>query len=247
MATEDNISTIRALLAKTIENGATESEAMQSFSIAKKLMEKHGITMSDIENKTIKLDSFVWGSHATEYEKSISSFDKCIAPYIADYTNTKSIIYGFKSVEKKKHGKYMSMFFGHKIDVELAIYMMNMCNAALATEWALYKASVFQKIHGNRVKNFSIGMATRICEKLVDLMAEEIAATNNELMVIKNELVVALFPDAMKGLNVTDIASTGLVKYDDDDSYKKGYESGDKVEMHKTFNDKKVLKISKGE
>lgn len=235
------IEQIRALMSKTIENGATEAEAMQAIALAKKLMAKHGLTMDDIKNKTVNLGDYVWGSNAKSYSKRISSFEKIISIVIGNYTNTKPLLYS-KQVSDEKHSRdeKIILFFGHKIDVELAVYMMNMCSSALKTEWAKYVASSKDKIHGNRLKSFSIGMSDSITKKIEELMAEEETATSNELIVVKNAIVVNLFAEATAGLKNK---KNGIVVYDKDDSYGKGVEAGEKVNLHREFSDKKVLKI----
>lgn len=246
----DNIQKIRSLMAKTIENGATESEALQAMVLAKKLMSKYGISMNDVKNKTINADDFIWGSNKTNFETYASDFEVVLSIAISAYTNTKTIKYTSnfgKATNDKKRIKRNSiiMFFGHKIDVELAVYMLNVCNSALQREWALYRASVEQKIHGNRIKNFSIGMASRIYERIKNLMEEEIKISGNELIVVKNAIVNSLFEPAKEEIGINNTKKLGLVKYNDDDSYQKGYESGDKVELHKSFNNKNNLKIGK--
>ena len=234
------IEQIRALMSKTIENGATEAEAMQAIALAKKLMMKHGLTMDDIKNKTVSLEDYVWGTNAKSYSKRISSFEKVISVVIAAYTNTKPLIHSKElSDEKYARGEHIILFFGHKIDVELAVYMMNMCSSALKIECAKYVASSKDKIHGNRLKSFSIGMAQSIENKIQELMVEESSASN-ELIVVKNAIVVSLFEQAIEGL---DKKKNGLVIYNKDDSYEKGVEAGEKVNLHREFSDKKVLKI----
>lgn len=235
------IEQIRALMSKTIENGATEAEAMQAIALAKKLMAKHGLTMDDIKNKTVNIEDYVWGSNAKTYSKRISSFEKMIAIVIGKYTNTKPLLYS-KEVSNDKHARdeKIILFFGHKIDVELAVYMMNMCSSALKTEWAKYVASSKDKIHGNRLRSFSIGMCESISKKIEELMVEEETTTSNELIVVKNAIIVSLFEEATKGLKDK---KNGLVVYEKDDSYSKGVKAGEKVNLHREFSDKKVLKI----
>ncbi len=150
-----------------------------------------------------------------------------------------------KVFDKRVKRNSRIMFFGHKVDVELAVYMLNVCNSALQREWALYRATQYEKIHGNKIKNFSIGMASRIYERIEALLQEEIKSTGTDLIVVKNAIVESLYKPALDGLDTTKRASGGLIKYDDDDSYKKGYESGDNVNIHKSFSDKKTVKLGK--
>ena len=49
MTNEKTLNKIRALLAKTIENGCTEAEAMAAIEIAQKLMTEHEISLEDLK------------------------------------------------------------------------------------------------------------------------------------------------------------------------------------------------------
>lgn len=45
------IDKVRALLAKTIDNGCTEAEAMSAFEIASRMMDEYEITQDDLKLK----------------------------------------------------------------------------------------------------------------------------------------------------------------------------------------------------
>jgi len=237
------IEQIRSLFNKTIENGASEAEAMQAIALAKKLMAKHGLTMDDIKQRKVNLGDYVWGSNDPVPTVKLGSFERTIAKKIADYTNTKAVVITKRKHNKEKYEREAKqlMFFGHKVDVELAIYILNIAKSALKIEWAKYVASSEEKIHGNRMKNFSIGMSASICNKINELMeAEKQNSSSTELIVVKNALVAKLYEEATASFSEK---STSVVKYNKDDSFEKGVEAGERVELHRKFEDKKVLKI----
>ena len=133
MSIENKISTIRSLLNKTVSNGATEEEAYAAFKHAKILMEKYSITMEDIKKKTVKAEDY--GYVFVNKTKYVNTFDKLICHHIAMYTNTISHMVSIGNGDNKV------FFFGHRVDVELAVYIRKICHDTLNFEWGIFKKS----------------------------------------------------------------------------------------------------------
>lgn len=245
MDKSQHINTIKSILDKAKDKAASESEAMNALKIAKKLMEKYNITDEDIKRGNVVIEDFVFGSNATSENYNCSSFERIVSVAIAKYTNTK-----VNTIKTKKVGSSYSntkiVFFGHNIDVNLAVWMLNVCNDSLQYEWALYKNSITNKIHGNKLKSFSVGMAQRICERIFELIQEEneeninksntnanaLVVTGNA-MVLKNEIIDELYEKAMKGFGKP---KRSLIMYNKDDSLKSGYKAGNNVSLHMATN-----------
>ena len=51
---------IRSLLAKTVENGATEAEAMLAAEKARKIMDEHRLTQTDIEIEAEEIEDITF-------------------------------------------------------------------------------------------------------------------------------------------------------------------------------------------
>ena len=86
MSIENKIETIRSLLNKTVDNGATEEEAYAAIKHAKSFMEKYSLTMDDIKKKNVKQEDY--GFMFVDNKKYVNTFDKLICPHIAKYTST---------------------------------------------------------------------------------------------------------------------------------------------------------------
>lgn len=237
---EQQIAKIKAILSKSTDKAASESEAMNAIKIAKKLMKKYQITDEDIKRGNVVVSDFIFGSNSTEDSGNASSFETLVAVAIAKYTNTIARKFKYKK-ESSNYSTTKIMFFGHKIDVELAVWMMNVCNDALSIEWSLYKNSIHDKIHGNKIKSFSIGMAQRIIERIDELMVEEqeedniektksnaIVKISNEV-IVKKQIVEELFEAATNGF---ENKKSSMIRYVNDDSHSKGYEAGNNVSLH---------------
>lgn len=180
---------IAALLKKTTQNGASEAEAMAAMSHASKMMSEHGITMADIENKTEAASDF-FKMRVNEGEKHLSIFDKFVAPAIARYTDTK--VWNDKSIR----GVSQLMFFGYRVDVELADYIRHVCDNALDYEWKKFSRTLpVGNRHAAR-KSFQAGMAIRLRERLDSLKVDNNKEKNSKaLVVVKTQLVESAFKD----------------------------------------------------
>ncbi len=104
-------SRIRALLAKTVDKGCTEAEAMTAATKAKELMDKYQIDLSDTE---LEEEGFKCGT--TEgAEKRKFNVQRWIASAIAEYCEVRCWL---KRDLSRRRMRYV--FFGLSSDVELA-------------------------------------------------------------------------------------------------------------------------------
>lgn len=238
MSNEQNLEKIRALLNKTIENGATEQEAMQAIALAKRMMEKHQVTLDDLKTSGIPKEDLIWGYSSTPF----SVFESFVSKAISIYTGTKTVkVYG--SAPRRGHRRTAVIsFFGHRVDVELAIFMLNACKVALNTEWDKYASE--NHIHKGRIADFASGMAMSIMRKISELVAEEKKNATQDgtaLVVLKDQIVVAALEKSAPNITYSNVKT--VVEYKDDNAFRKGVEAGDRVELHRKFSDKKVLKL----
>lgn len=231
---ENVVNKIKTLLNKNTKNGATEEECMSSIKMAKKLMQKYGVTEDDFKTNRVKYSDF--GTQFTSGAKIVTAFEKCVSGYIAEYTNTKVFMYTIV----KNHN--VIAFFGHKVDVSLAIYILDMCKLAFKNGWDMYKTNFKTGQVAKHRVSYSIGMADRIAERLQLYTKEEVSETGTDLIVLKNAIVEQLadrlFQKPKQNLVVT------FDKYDD--SYGKGFKDGDNAELNrKTTKQEKTLAITK--
>ena len=171
MDIKEKLETVRNLLNKNVSNGATEEEAMQALALAKKLMSKYSITMDDLKKQKISSDDFVHGSNKKTVKGNRTNvFEKMVGVAIGKYTDTIPNSYKY-NVPGAKNMNSIIKFFGYAVDVQLAIYMLDVCVHAFEVEWSKYKN--VHKCHGNKKQVFGYAMAHRIMERIMELMIEE--------------------------------------------------------------------------
>ena len=217
---------IAALLKKSIDNGASEAEAHSAMKHAAKLMKEHGVTMSDINNRNEAATDFTkkW---VNEGEKNLNAFDKLVVTSIANYTDTK--------VWNDKTNKRLSklIFFGYRVDVELAEYIREMCNQALDYEWKMFSRTIPAGYRAKARKSFQVGMALRLKERLIRLKEENCYnVESRDLVVVKTQLVES----AYRSMNMR-MGGAGVVLYNANNAFSAGQSAADNVRFNRSVND----------
>jgi hypothetical protein len=147
---------IRALLAKTVDNGCTEAEAMAAAVKAKQLMDQYQVGLSDIE---LEEEGYVRGTAQCPEARKFNAQD-WLASAIEAYTETRSW---------KTHAGYQKkwryVFFGLRSDVEFANWLLKSLEC-----FAWQKAEEYAVRSGNTdylsKRNFVMGCCERISERL---------------------------------------------------------------------------------
>ena len=103
---------IQALLSKTVENGCTEEEASQAFSMAQKLMIKYNLDLSDVEKESIEYVKKYFNS-----KKKKTDHLTYLGPCVSRFTDT----FGWCDVSADREILYN--FFGASHDVDFALYL----------------------------------------------------------------------------------------------------------------------------
>lgn len=228
---------IAALLKKNAENGATESEANAAMVIAARLMEEHSITMDDIENKTVSSQDFI---KATAGEKAGTTHpvDQFVVASIAAYTDTK--VWRAKSWANmgptgRRNTDAIITFYGYSVDVELAIYIREICKSAMETEWWKYAETLPRGSRRVQRKSFMIGMALRLRDRLQELKKENTQKGNStDLVVIKNQLVEIAFKEH---LNLDIKPNNKVITYREGNAFEAGQEAAENVKFNRTVHD----------
>ena len=181
------VAKIKALLAKTRDNGCTEAEAEAAAILASKLMQEYDIELKDTQD--IEQDKygkrerdFAGGSWRRRSFHEVINTVGCIAYYFdcKVWYNTKLI------------------YFGSKDDTEMSHEMTDMIRQAMDNAWEQNKEMVHSEnphIHGRALRSsFLLGMSRRLNEKFFELKTERTAIANQRvtgtsLVVIKNQIV----------------------------------------------------------
>lgn len=125
------------------------------------------------------------------------------------------------------------MFFGYRVDVELAEYIREVCNRASETEWKKFSRNLPTGSRHSHRKSFLAGMAIRLSERLKELKNENIKSTNGtDLVIVKTDMVHKAFSDKRMKMK-----SGGVVRYSANTAYSAGKAAAENVRFNKAVYD----------
>ncbi|MBM3547540.1 MAG: DUF2786 domain-containing protein [Alphaproteobacteria bacterium] len=184
------IARIQALRAKTIANGCTEGEALAAAEKVAELLDRHDLTLGDVELRAEPCRQLAFESPL----KKRIPIDDCIGA-IAVFCNCRVWR------EKTGEGGTRHVFFGLGPDIEAAVALAELIDAAVRSELGCYKTSedYRQFRHRDRDlanKSFMLGMVGSIADKLTAMKAardEAKRGTGRDLIVLKTSIVDAAF------------------------------------------------------
>ena len=175
---------VRAILAKNIANGCTESEAMAALVKAQELMSAYDISEAEL-------------GLTQESESAVVHEDINADPYKIK-ASLVSAVARFTRCQGWRGGGYAYGFSGLESDVAFATWLLDMLAAFVLRELKAHQAQ--RRAQGMRCprivsSSFVMGCAARIGERLRELTPlAPVAATGNALTVSRN----ALIDEAMK-------------------------------------------------
>jgi len=221
---------IRALSAKTVENGCTEAEAIAAIAVVGKLLQEYNLSMDvvDIRDEPCDTHTISTGSkHRGGVYYAVAS--------IAAFTGCKiwshrSSITGLNYV-----------FFGQESDLLMARYLYDLIDVSIEAETVRFKSSdEYNQSFSKRgsSSSFAIGMGSRISRRLLDLKQQsetEVSAArggNNALVILKNQVVT----DAFAKLNLQTKKSNSNTSIKDSGAFKAGMSAGEKVNLSRPVN-----------
>lgn len=215
---------INALLAKNVENGATEAEANMALEKAQELMTKYMIAQSELEiknTKCLKLEVPIYPSNYNLYfvHKPIAELFDCVCWLIGKRETKRAIYFGFEE------------------DTELASYFYNYLCRMIVTEAAAYKETdqykrLASQSHGRTViADFIQGLQIRLIQRIDELIAQKRKtvqeSTNRDLVVVKSGVVNQEFAD----LGIKLQSKSVKVRSQSTVAHKAGRKRGDEVEI----------------
>jgi hypothetical protein len=221
---------IQALRAKTVDQGCTEQEALASAKKVAELLDRYGLSLSEVEMR----DQACQGFGIDTGRKRRAPIDECM-PVIGMFCDCK--VWG----ETGKDGGLRFVFFGLPADVEAAHYLHDLIVSTFGTETALFKrAEAAKGGDGRRVSthSFQIGLAHGVCEKLSRLKAERDAAnrraTGRDLVPLKTSVI----DDELEKLGLSFRArSQNRKRKVVSDAYHAGRAAGQKFEPHRSVHE----------
>ena len=131
---------VRALRAKTIDNGCTEDEALAAAAKVAELLDRHDLSLSDVELRDSQCERGVYET----YRKKRIPIVGCIGA-VAHFCDCKVWR------EKNPDGDTIYVFFGLPGDVEVALYLTALIdNAVTAPNWAATRPAAIICASGTR-------------------------------------------------------------------------------------------------
>lgn len=179
---------IQALRAKTIANGCTEDEALSAAAKVAELLDRHDLSLSDVELRASPCERRVFETH----RKKRIPLDDCIGA-IAHFCDCRVWR------EKNAAGENIYVFFGLGADVEVAHYLAELIDGAVRAELGHFKTSVDYSRFRHQERHlanasFALGMAASVAQRLVGIKADRDRvneSTGRGLVLLKTSMVDA--------------------------------------------------------
>ncbi len=177
---------LQALRARTVENGCTEGEALAAAAKVAELLDRHDLSLSDLEIRAAPCERRVYETHL----KKRIPLDECVGA-IAAFCDCRVWR------EKNAAGEAAYVFFGLRADVEVAHYLTGLVDGAVRTELGRYKTSPEYKSFRHQERHvanasFALGMVARIADRLIEMKEARDRAnesTGRSLVPVKGAVV----------------------------------------------------------
>jgi len=219
--TEDRTSIsrrIRALRAKTVENGCTEGEALAAAEMLAQLLAKYNMTLDEAEMRASPFTE-----HREAHEDPVGEQLWKIADAVSTLTGARYW------AERPGEFPHTVTFFGFDHEVEVARYMLEICAAAMRREQEKmcpsYGVTVFGPRARRRLRPFLDGMADRLARRIRGMKA---TPTGQGLVVLHGALVEQAMKDRGHDLR----GRAARPSRDLERGYRDGVAAGDRVPLN---------------
>jgi len=221
---------IQALRAKTIDQGCTEEEALAAAAKVAELLDRYGLSLSDLEIRRQTCEGF-----------GVDTGRRQRAP-IDDTVSAVAAFCGCRSwSEVTPGGTFRHVFFGLPADVEGAHYLYDLIAATLDAETAAFRKGELYRQHptGQRTsatRSFQVGLVHGIIGKLHRLKQERAATRDSggrDLVPLKESVI----DEEMDKLGLSFQTRSRRARRVLKDAFKAGQEAGDAFEVHPGIHD----------
>lgn len=222
-AREKLLAKIKALLAKTTENGCTEEEAMMALSKAQELMSSYEVTSDELreaQDEEAVLEKAVY--------KDLYGSRRWLAMAISRFTDTET----FKTTGTKRYHTTLT-FVGLRSDVDLAVWLLETLGAFVDREVRAFTARTQFRDANHRhhsVSAFNMGAVSRISKRMdaLSTRTQEARTTNgNALVLIKTVLI----KKKMEDFKIHQSRGTGPQMKGAADAFEEGQKAGDRASL----------------
>lgn len=215
---------IRALLAKTVENGCTEEEALNAAQKAAEMLAKYNLTVDEVQ---MRESGF---SRKTEtFDDDVGERLWKIAAAVAHMTGSRYWVSaaGVRPVQIN--------FFGFTHEVEVSRYVLEICATAMRQQERRLKVQhrlLRPAVQRRHTLPFLDGMADRLHRRIWEMKPP--APTGTGLIVLHKQLI----DDALKAEGLDFTSRKTRNSRDHEASYRDGVKAGDKVSLNKGLQQK---------
>lgn len=208
---------IQALRDKTTDNGCTEEEALAAAAKLGALLEEHNLSLDEVgvreeAGQCRKNEVYAADDYAGSLIVGIAHYCEIIA---------------YRSPGDGHAGKYV--FFGTPHDLEIALYLYEVCAEAMEWDWSRYMETGGYSM--KKRMSFRAGFANRVYARLHEMKAERDArnvSTCRDLVVLKDQLVRQEFQKT----GVRLVKSRGGYGPADPDAWRAGQAAGGRVNLN---------------
>ncbi|GLI90623.1 DUF2786 domain-containing protein [Bacillus subtilis] len=235
------IKKVKGLLAIANDN-KNDEESQSAFLLAQKLMIKHDISVSEVENRNEKAD--IINGQATAY-KRLYWWETRLAGIIASNFRVQHY-YNNRVLKGEKRRKSCVIFFGFENDVQLAKEMFVLAYDAILLYAERYVDQYYEKnqitnrfnnltrsIKNSYMKGFLDGLQDKFKEQLSQLKAE------HGLMVIKPYEVEKAYEELSKTFGKP--RKINIPNISDMIAYQEGHKDGNSIDYTKSTIDDEIF------
>jgi hypothetical protein len=220
--TSDRLNRAKRLIADlqkiTEDNGATEAEALNAARRLGELLEKYNLDLTD---------AIVREDAARCVKNEVFAADDFAGTLVVGLKHFCGII-AYREPGAGHAGKYV--FFGVPQDVEIALYLYEVCAEAMDNDWQIYMDNFGYSM--KKRMSFRSGFASRVYSRLMEMKRERDlrnASKCRDLIVLKDQLVTEEFA---RQVGIKLVKSSGGRVQGDNHAYLKGQEAGGRVNLN---------------
>lgn len=212
---------IRALLAKTVENGCTEDEAIAAAQKAAEMLARYNLTVDEV-----KLRESPFSRHRERHDDEVGDRLWKIADAIGELTGAR--------FWTSRAGEPVEInFFGFEHEVDVAKYLLEICARAMRGEYRRLSNDLRLLTPVRRrwkLMAFLDGMADTLARRIKALI--EPTSTGTGLIVLRDQLIDAALKDA--GINLD--SRKMRRSRDFERTYRDGQRAGERVSLNRGVN-----------
>lgn len=209
---------VRALMAKTVENGCTEEEAIAAAAKVAEILERYNLSLDEVE---IRQSPFT--------KKTANVRDDMVGAKLYVVANGIETLTGARYWTARREGVVEIHFFGLSHEVDVARYLLDVCAGAMrraAREVDSTNMLFRPALRHQRTASFIAGMADRLRNRLVALKPKD--PPGQGLVVLKNSLI----DQGLADMGIELETKSGHRESLNAAAYEAGVQAGDRVGLN---------------